>query len=481
MEHLKTFSKYALGSLLSLIIGFTSAMVLTRIFPTEEMGKYSMYTMVGGLIASFVYLGLDQSYVRFYFDESEEARVSLLKRCILLPIVLTLVVALGLFLFSGVFSDYVIGEESLYLVPLFLLYFFSLTVNRFMLLKIRMAQKPMAYSMMGIINKLTYFVMAIVLYYAIFGAKSWALIIAVTAGEMVMLASAFLVERKSFFGKQETAATSMDQLMKYGLPFLFSTAITILFESTDKIMLKSLSNYNEIGLYTGAQTIVNLIAQVQTVFSTFWLPVALEHYSQDPEEKGFYIRVNKIVSYAMLVVFILVLCTKDIIIYFLGADYRDASFIFPFLAFMPIMYTVSETTVLGINFKKKSGYHVWISIACVIVNMIGNYFLITWFGATGAAISTGLAYIVFFALRTILANRVYPVRYANGRFAIACIPVAVLAGIACFYSVHWWYLLTAALVLVLVSFLYRDVLSQSKQVLLEVKDKIKGKTSHEKK
>lgn len=472
MNLLKTFSKYAVGSLLSLIIGFASTMILTRLFSTEEMGKYSMYAMVGGLIASIVYLGLDQSYVRFYFEEQEEARTSLLVRCLMIPLLLTAVVSAVLLMANGLFSDYIIGEESVVLVLLFAVYIFALTMNRFMLLKIRMAQKAVAYSALGIINKSFYLLLAILLYYMVFTGKSWALIIAATAAELVMLSAAFFTERKTFTGRRREAASSSKQLLKYGIPFLFATTITILFESADKIMLKALTDYDEIGLYTGAQSIVNLVAQVQTVFSTFWLPVAFEHFNKDPEDTEFYVRVNKIVSYVMLVIFVIVLAAKDIIIYFLGPDYRGASFIFPFLAFMPVMYTVSETTVLGINFKKKTGYHVWISLACVAANMIGNFILITHFGATGAAISTGFAYVLFFVLRTILAGRVYPVRFALGRFAVCSALVAVMAGFASFYSVHWWYLILAAGVLSIITFLYRDVVTFG---LREIKNALRKK------
>ena len=71
-------------------------------------------------------------------------------------------------------------------------------------------------------------------------------------------------------------------------------------------MMKELTDYSQIGLYTGAQNIVNLLTQVQTVFSTFWVPVAFEHFSKNPEDKDFYIRVNKIVSCGMLLIFVLI-------------------------------------------------------------------------------------------------------------------------------------------------------------------------------
>ena len=103
MNLLKTFSKYAVGSLVTLVVGFLSTMILTRLISTEEMGKYSMFITVGGLVSSFLYLGLDQSYVRFYYDEDEHSRVMLLKKCMVFPMLLTAGASV-LLLLSVIFS-----------------------------------------------------------------------------------------------------------------------------------------------------------------------------------------------------------------------------------------------------------------------------------------------------------------------------------------------------------------------------------------
>lgn len=163
----------------------------------------------------------------------------------------------------------------------------------------------------------------------------------------------------------------------------------------------------------------------------------------------------------MLIISLVLLCTKDIVVLFLGATYRDAVYVFPFLAFMPIMYTVSESTVMGINFKMKTNYHVWISVICALVNAVGNYFLIIRFGAKGAAISTGLSYMVFFALRTILANKVYPVKFALVRFSVACGAVYVMAIIASFSKVTLPYILLSIAITAFITFLYRDIIRES--------------------
>lgn len=471
MRLLKTFTKYATGSLFALLAGLVTTPILTRLISTEEMGKYSMFITIGSLFASILYLGLDQSYVRFYNDETEACRVQLLKKCMRLPLIATGAVSLLLLLFYNPFSNAIIGEKSFVIVLVFDFYVVGCVVDRFWMLKIRMVQKAGSYSVLNVARKLSYLVITIILYRLCFGDNCWSLIIAVSLAEYVLLLGCRFAERENWNVNKENTVTSLNEILKYGFPFIFSTTITLVFHSIDKLMLNALTDFNQVGLYSGAQNIVNLITQVQMVFTTFWAPVAYEHYSKNPEDKEFFVKVNKIISYVMLAVAIVLLCTKDIVILFLGKNYRDAVYVFPFLAFMPIMYTVSETTVMGINFAKKSSYHVWISLICAIVNSAGNYFLILHYGAKGAAISTGLAYMVFFVLRTVLANKVYPVRFATTRFFISVVAVYLLAILASFMDVTFGYLSVAMGVFAFITFLYRDVWEYGLNLLWEIKEK----------
>ncbi|TKH00449.1 lipopolysaccharide biosynthesis protein, partial [Peribacillus simplex] len=99
----------------------------------------------------------------------------------------------------------------------------------------------------------------------------------------------------------------------------------------------------------------------------------------------------------------------------LGPEYQEASKILPFLVFMPLMYTISETTVLGINFYKKPKWHIVIAGVSCICNIIGNWVLVPQFGGLGAALSTAFSFIVFFMLRTHISLKYYKVNYGLGK------------------------------------------------------------------
>ncbi len=118
---------------------------------------------------------------------------------------------------------------------------------------------------------------------------------------------------------------------------------------------------------------------------------------------------------------------KDVFAFILGAEYRKAAYIFPFLIFNPIMYTISETTCAGISISKKSYLNIFVSFGACVTNILGNILLVPSLGSSGAAISTGVSYIVFFALRTIFSNKYYYVNYNMKKFIIITITTILYA------------------------------------------------------
>jgi O-antigen/teichoic acid export membrane protein len=74
---------------------------------------------------------------------------------------------------------------------------------------------------------------------------------------------------------------------------------------------------------------------------------------------------------------------------------------------MPTLYTLSETTVVGIAYSRKTYYNLLISGVIAVINIVGNSILVPRFGALGAAASTGISYIFFFILRSVIGNKLW--------------------------------------------------------------------------
>lgn len=461
----KNFFKFAIGAFATFVVGLLTTSILTRMISPIEMGKASYVSTVALLAISIFYLGMDQCYIRFYYDVEQDSRSSLLLKCIKFPVIITSIFSVSSLLLYKWVTEELVGESSFLVCVFFVLRIYITLLDKFVSLSIRMKQMPVFYSIYSLAKKVGYLVVAVILYHRVFADSYKTLVVGIVISEGIIFLITAIIDFDFKNCLKNNADIQDTTLLKYGLPFVLSTAITYIFHSTDKFMLKYLSDYYQIGLYSGAHNIVNLLTQVQAVFLLFWSPIAYKHFSQQPEEREFYVKANDIVTYFMMVIGLALVACKDYISLLLGSQYRDAAFVFPFLAFMPIMYTISETTVLGINFTKKTKVHIYIALISAVVNMIGNYYLILLYGAKGAAISTGLSYVVFFLLRTMFSQRLFPIPFHMGKIIVALV-ITYSVGIASsFMKTNSMLVIVDCIALLLLSILYKNVLTEVKKYL----------------
>lgn len=409
----KKFLSFSYGSWIGLIVGFFATIITTRILLPEDFGKASMFTLALNVLMILIMLGTDQSFVRFFYEENPENRGGLLYNSIRIPLILSVFAIAILLLFYKNISLWLFEEESISVIIFLSLGILAQILFRYSTLVIRMQQKGTLYSNIQVIHKVFELVTLLVFFF-IFGA-SYKIIIYSTVVNLILLALICIRKEKKFWSiknlKIDNLVHTRKEILQFGFPLVITILITWLFQSFDKIAIRHWSNFNELGLYSAAFKIVALVNVVQTSFSTFWTPVAYERFTKDPNDKTFFEKIFKVVSFIIFFVAIASITGKDIIVYLLGREYREASNIMPFLVFMPVMYTISEITVMGINFYKKSKWHILIASIVCIINIVGNALLVPKYGAIGASISTAFAYVVYFGLRTQISQKYFKVNY----------------------------------------------------------------------
>lgn len=454
---IKKFIQYASGNFLALILGFISSPIITRLILPEEMGKFSLFNTVTSLLFLFVMIGTDQAYVRFYNGGNGEGKKCLLRKCVSISLIVAFGTSLGILCFYKPLSNYIIGEISFKVCILLIINIITSVLQRFSLLELRMSMKAKTYSAMNVWHKLSYILMVFAVYIWLKN-NSLVLMIATVASNLLCYLACVILERKVWFHLRKcTSVFKTRELIIYGFPFVFSNAINWIFEYMDRMSIRYFCDFTEIGIYSAASTIVSLLTSCQLAFTAFWVPIAYEKYENDPKCNDFFVKMNRVVSYGMIIIAIGMVAGKDLIIFLLGDQYRNAMYIFPFLTFMPIMYTISETTVMGINFKKKTKAHIVVAGISAICNLAGNTVLVPMYGAKGAAISTGLSYVVFFAVRTIISLKLYKVEYKLKELCLALAFLCVLTVFSSFHSFDITIVIFTVVAVFATSILYRDV------------------------
>lgn len=408
----KKFLAFSYGNWLGLIIGFGTTMVTTRLLATEDFGRASMFTLAVNIIMIFIMFGSDQAFIRYFYEVKKEQRGRLLYRTMKTPVISVMITAAILLIFRESISELLFDEKNPMAVVMLVIGITAQLGDRFSRLVIRMQQKGALYSFLEVLLKIISFVSLIGFYYLL-GPSYEIIIYSTVISLLAIFAIAVFKEKKFWFvrtGEALADTYSRRRILRFGMPFMVTSLITWLFESFDKIAIRSWSTLDELGLYSAAFKIVALVHVFQITFNNFWTPVCYEHFQKKPEDTEFYARMMRVISLGMFTVGIGSIAGKDIIIAFLGSDYRAAANIMPYLIFMPMLHTISETTVMGINFMKKPKWHIFIAGTSCVSNIIGNAILVPEYGAIGAAVSTAIAYVIFFTLRTVISNRFYPVK-----------------------------------------------------------------------
>lgn len=400
---LKNIGAFSIGPVIGAVFSFITVPIITHFISPSEYGKTSMFVLTQSILTLIIFLGFDQAYIREYHEQRDQ-KDKLLFNAMVFPFILTIFIEIIMFFFAGRISVLLfdVSSEKKCVYYLMILLPFVIVEN-FSLLKVRMEEKGIIYSSFIIIQKTLILVLTILFFY--FYNKSFESVIlgTVTAEILNAIIMMFTIIKPRFY----SIDTSMiRKMMRFGVPLIFSSIIGLVLSSTDKIMLRSLCTYKELGLYSSAFKIVSVLSILQQCFTLVWTPIAYRWHSEKRNKEDFSL-VGSIVLIAMTILCLGILLCKELVVYLLGSSYREAIYIMPCLLLYPVIYTVSEVTSLGISFSRKTGYNIIISALCGGINIVLNYFLIPVLGGKGAAVATGVSYVGFFFLRTFISRKLW--------------------------------------------------------------------------
>ena len=461
---IKNFFVLGFGSFIYLIIGLIGTPIITRLVDPAEYGYMSMFTVYSNIGLMFCGLGLDQTLVRYFYHRDDlDYKRTILFECLSAPTILCVV--LGLLILPAALFTNTMGWTSQPISELVLLEInvFLLVVHRYAILLLRLRYHTKQYSTINIIQKATYLIIAVALVVWLKDYYFYILAVSTILSTLIATVCAMLLEKEvwDFRALSRENWIPQKELLSYSIPIMFSSGITMIFNALDKLFLNHFCTLTDVGVYTSAMNLMAVFTIVRTTFNALWLPTAVEHYEKNPDDKAFYQRGNAFIVVLMISFGAGVILCKDLFVMLLGNKYQEAAQIIPFLMFEPIMYTISETTATGIVVQKKSKYQMLIAGVSCITNFFGNWLLTPLMGARGAALSTGVSYIVFFAMRTVLANKVFYVDYHLKKFMLVSLTLLLFAyyGSAHFFSLIQ--VLMCAVVLLVTLFCYRQYLSDA--------------------
>lgn len=417
---MKKFLLFSIGPIVSLVLGFLATPIITRIAEPEILGSSAMFIIVINLSIIVSTLGLEQAYIRYYYETKN--KYYLLYTCLFSSLLGSLI---PLMIISFFYNEIVFFLElnAIKTITFFIIFTFSLVVNilgKYVQIILRMEQLAFKFSLFQISVK---FFELILLFLFIFLSNDILISLILSQFLNILLSLAIYSPyiKKYVKGEKKVAEKtniSFKDMLTYGLPFMASLMLAWLFQNIDKFFLSYFSTAYQLGIYVAAFKIISLLVNFQGIFTTYWLPKALSNYNNDNKDTTFYKNWFDFLNVFLLIIPIMFVIFKDQLILILGSDYREAKELMPFLSLFPVLYILAEVSSIGIMLKKRTKIYFLVNFITLISAIILNLLLIPKFGSVGASVSVSLVYLIYFFFRSYFSNSLLPMNIIDRKFIV---------------------------------------------------------------
>ena len=396
----KKIAYFSIGPLGSALLGLIAVPIITWFFSQEDVGRMGMLQVTISFSVMLFSLGLDQSYVREFHEATNKPallKLSFFPGMIMLLLSLAMILLFG----GGSLSGWLFGIRVQHLSQLVALALVVSFFSRFLSLVLRMNERGFAYSVSQVAPKLLLLIIVGVYVLIDVDNNLTNLIAANVAGfVLAFFVQAWCARNELILGLRSTVnIRRLKSMLRFGAPLILGGVAFWGLTAVDKIFLRAFSSFNELGLYSVSVSFAAIGMILQSVFSTIWAPTVYKWASRGQGLENVY-RVTRYVLILVIIGFCLAGLLSWMLEFLLPPGYAEVQWIVISCLGYPLLYTLSETTVVGIGISKRSGYSMLAAILALVVDLCGNWLLIPVYGAAGAAVSTCASFWIFLFFRT---------------------------------------------------------------------------------
>lgn len=408
MISLRKVVAFSLGPIGVAIISLATVPLVAWVASPDDVGKFSMLQLGINFCLLIFSLGLDQAYVREYHTYPNKAALFLAAA---FPGFALLCICLSLAAFwPNVISRTLFGVDQTQLSFFAGVCFIAAYAFRFLSLIFRMQERGVIFSFGQILPKaiVLLFLSYFLLYSATLTLRDLLIAQMFGFGGAVLALTWFARVVTSFRSFQYDKNLSLSML-KFGLPLIVSGGAFWAMTSMDRVFLRKFSTFDELGVYSIANSFAGVAIVVQNIFSTMWAPSVFKLHAEGVDSSVIQQFGNRVVAVAVLC-YAFAGAFSWVIGILLPVKYESCQFIFLAALAYPFFYTIGESTSIGLGLARKTHHVMFIGIFGLCICFFANYLLVPRFGGAGAASATAVAFWATFILRTEIACRVwYPI------------------------------------------------------------------------
>lgn len=398
---------YTLGNLLPRIAQLFLLPLFTKFLSPADYGIVQSMQVLSTILSVIFTLALERSIYRLYYDyKSDKDRKNFLGT-IFISILTTstiflLIILLGKAFVSNIFSTIPFSPYYLYTVFSVYLTIFSLIP----MVYFQVEQKGLHYIFISLLDFVLYTMLVIFLIVNMGrGAEGMLLGRLLTTALMIPL-YVFIIAKIIHF---KFSFVVMKESFSYSWPLVFMLLASWIINLSDRIFIERYSTLKEVGLYSIAYKISEVILIISIAFNKAYDPLFYQLANQEDQAlaKKKLTRYNNIYTIALIYGSLLVSLFAKELIHILDQEYRDAVELIPIIIIGILIGEISGIFNRSIYQVKKTKLITILTISSALINIGLNFIFVPKNGALGAAYATLITFIFFFIIKYYLSIKCY--------------------------------------------------------------------------
>ncbi len=414
MSIIKQFSKdtlnYGLGRGIKKFIGLLLLPIYTRALSPADFGILDTLGAALFFITTFFNFGLDTASAYFFFKPQDEKEKGKILYTVFIIRLLVIVPAIILSFFAKSLSTALFGSDeysSVMLITCLLIPANMLMSEQELIY--RFYRNVWGYNLLTIIKSLVNITAGILLVVqfklGIYGAQVASLVSAV----IVVLVSLIFYTRKKYYYR--FSFTWAKKMLRFGFPLIWAGIAVWVYSVSDRFILLKFRDITEIGYYsigsTFAQPLGLINMAIQMSFGVlFW---ATFHEEKDAKKTKSKKAINDVVILyvviAGVVTLFLSIFSSELVRFITTPEYLKGIVVIPVLLMCSVYAQLVEIIPVGISISEKTYHYTWIIILAALANLLLNFLVIPYWGFFGAALTTLVAYILYYGLSDVISSR----------------------------------------------------------------------------
>ncbi|MEE3201833.1 MAG: oligosaccharide flippase family protein [Acidobacteriota bacterium] len=407
---------YGSADVAILVINVLLVPVYTRVLTPDEFGVLALLLLLEAFLRPFTQWGLDEAFLRFYYDcDSENTRRTLTGSTILFLFATNTVLLLVLVAGSGTISTLLLGSHiygtavAILAVNSAIAAFFFLPFNF-----LRIQNRPKQFATWTLARALGTVVARLVLVVGLRLGIIGIMLADLFVSTLLLLALTRVL--KPLLAWQFSWKLIRDMLA-YGLPRVPYAVLHQIMAMSDRFFLRVFLPLRDVGLYQLGSSVANVLKFYPVAFQRAWTPFSYEAMKRADAPQLFSRLATIAFSVLVFSTLGLAVFAEPLVRVLTPPTFHDAANIVPLLAFGVTIQAITIFAITSLNIAKQSRSLPGITLIAAVITVIGHMILIPKLGMLGAGLSVVIGQCVLAFTFLVVAQKHYRIPYEISRLS----------------------------------------------------------------